>query len=58
MRPDQTIALDDAMTERVLTCITCGQRQGVRSLDLVVIGGVPLAVARCLRCVAQDKTGT
>jgi hypothetical protein len=56
MGPDYTIAVDDAMCERFLTCLTCGQRRGVRSLDLVVVGGAVLAVARCLRCAAQDPT--
>jgi hypothetical protein len=46
------------MTERFWTCLACGQRRGTRAIDLMMIGGVPLAVARCLRCVAQDKAGT
>ena len=55
---DATIAWDDALCERHMTCLGCGQRQGTRSLDLVVVGGVPLMATRCLRCVGQDKTGT
>ena len=56
--PDTTVAMDDALTERFLTCLACGQRQGTRSLDLVVVSGRPMMAARCLACVRQDKTGT
>ena len=54
---DATIAMDDALCERFLVCLVCGQAQGMRSIDLVVVSGMPLAVARCLRCTAQDKAG-
>ena len=57
--PDQTVAMDDALCERFLVCLLCGStRQGQRTLDLVLIGGTPLAAARCVRCATQDKTGT
>ena len=55
---DATIAWDDALCERFLTCLVCGQRQGVRSMDLVVVHGLPMTVSRCLPCAGKDKDGT
>ena len=54
---DATVAMDDGLCERYLTCLVCGQRQGRRSIDLIAAGGTIYAVARCLRCCARDKTG-
>ena len=52
---DTTVAMDDALVERFLICLVCGStRQGQRTLDLVQVGAQTLAVARCLRCCAQD----
>ena len=40
---DLTIPLDDALTERFMACLVCGQREGARYLDLLVIHGLPLS---------------
>ena len=42
-----------------MTCLVCGQPHtaGMRSVDMVQVGGLTLAIARCLRCVSQDRTG-
>jgi hypothetical protein len=59
MGPDWTVAIDDALTERFLACLMCGQRQERRrSLDLVLSRSRPMLAARCLRCAAQDQAGT
>ena len=57
MHPDHTIALDDALCERFLVCLVCGQQHGTRALDMVLVHGLPLTVARCLPCAGRDKTG-
>ena len=51
--PDATIAMDDALVERYLVCLVCGQRQGTRSVDLVLVGGRPMTVARCPRVTGR-----
>ena len=57
MERDHTVAMDDALVERFLACMICGQRQGTRSVDLVQVSGLPMTVARCLPCAGKDKTG-
>jgi hypothetical protein len=53
---DWTVAVDDMMTERHQTCITCGQP--AKKGDYVEVGGLVLAIGRCARCYEQDPDGT
>ena len=49
---DWTIAIDDMLTERWQACIECGRPP--KKGSFLEVGGLVLAISRCLRCDEQD----
>lgn len=49
---DWTIAIDDMLCERWQACIECGRPP--KKGSYLEVGGLVLAIGRCLRCDEQD----
>jgi hypothetical protein len=55
---DVTVPWDDGLCERFMACLTCGTRRAMLSLDMILLGGLPMLAPRCLRCHAADRDAT
>jgi hypothetical protein len=56
MSADRTIAVDDLLTQRCITCVGCRRKPEYLDFAFVTVNELVLLTARCVYCRKDDPT--